>query len=709
MGVCGELGRKEKEKKNDQEIMYPSLTQCQTKNDSNNNSQFNEKYTNGEINISEEERKRKKEKEEMDRWQKEQEQTFLKKQKELEVRRRKQQEEEFQMDIKKMELERKQKEQEQIFLKKQKELQEKINKQKEEEQKLIKIEEEKKEMERKKKLIEERKRQEKQLEMKEELKKKMYINPELMSEYDFSEMEQYKIINKKKEEEKKESMKFYDMILDFSSFEQLKKDGWVINFSNEGKKKYEKSIIENNITIGILGNKNRGKSYLLGRIIGKDNYKNPNGFLVTTQGISANFPILEENDNVFITLDTAGKDNPLLGSTIFKNDGDKEKRKKEYIKKIARDQKVTEIVLADFIIQESDILITVLEQLSFAEQDMLKNLINQLKQKKKSGAGERKLIVIHNLMNITKVNEIQKFIVSVLKRSLTFSLEEQKMSNFKDDKKNIDDTKKFIYVQKKTNIDKLEIVHLIIGNDNDPEIKKEYNEPAFRYIRKAITIATQRKFDLITLFKDFITTNSQKYLNGEGFDKNSLKIDDSKYNDHESKKSIKLDEKDKQKIDLKGVRIDSRGIHNFLSSIEPRYTTKIIERDNKLYILIEFEMFGKLNPEIKTKVNIENNKYFISVGGKVEEIEKNETKDNLYKKSNGNLEYSEFFFQVIIEKYFPFKNEEGKIEEKKEYNIIKILDQEKPEKIDDIKYGIYKLLYQIEYTIIDNSDDSSEN
>jgi len=101
-------------------------------------------------------------------------------------------------------------------------------------------------------------------------------------------------------------------------------------------------------------------------------------------------------------------------------------------------------------------------------------------------------------------------------------------------------------------------------------------------------------------------------------------------------------------------------------------------------------MFGRLNEDIKTKISIDNNQYLISISGKIEESEKNDVnnKENL-KKSNGNLEYSEFFFQVIIEKYFPFKNKEGKIEEKKEYNIIKILAQ-KPIRYDDIKYGIYK-------------------
>ena len=52
---------------------------------------------------------------------------------------------------------------------------------------------------------------------------------------------------------------------------------------------------------------------------------------------------------------------------------------------MARDQKVSEYVLSDFIIEQSDVIIAVLEQLSFIEQDMLKNLIYQLKEKNIKG------------------------------------------------------------------------------------------------------------------------------------------------------------------------------------------------------------------------------------------------------------------------------------------------------------------------------------
>ena len=59
------------------------------------------------------------------------------------------------------------------------------------------------------------------------------------------------------------------MVLNFSNFGQLKKNGWEIVWGdkNEAEKKYNNCLEKNNVIIGVIGNKNRGKSFLLGRII----------------------------------------------------------------------------------------------------------------------------------------------------------------------------------------------------------------------------------------------------------------------------------------------------------------------------------------------------------------------------------------------------------------------------------------------------------
>ena len=91
-----------------------------------------------------------------------------------------------------------------------------------------------------------------------------------------------------------------------------------------------------------------------------------------------------------------------------------------------------------------------------------------------------------------------------------------------------DDSKRYVYIQdidnENENQNKLEIIHLIFGNDQVREIINEYNEPALRFIRDYITINTTRKFDIVERFPDFLIKNSKKYLTGKELDKDSIQI-----------------------------------------------------------------------------------------------------------------------------------------------------------------------------------------
>ena len=534
-----------------------------------------------------------------------------------------------------------------------------------------------------KKKREEKEKEEKTIE--EEIKKKMEekyknlkkkINPELIEDLD-PKIKQSKIIEYNIQNNDN-SENFYDMVLNFSSFEQLKekgekdKLGWYPEFFGEGKKRYEECISVDTVTIGIVGNKNRGKSFLLGRIIGKPLRA---GFFVNTIGISALFPNIEKK--AFITLDTAGKDNPLLEQNVFNNI-----KENEQIRRMARDQKVSEYVLSDFIIEQSDVIIAVLEQLSFIEQDMLKNLIYQLKEKNIKGIRKKKLIVIHNLMNITEIEGIEKFKNDILLKSLTFSLKPQKMKQFKN---NYGDEKRTIFIQKFQSEEKYEIAHLIMGHDSIKGIRENYNDPAIRYIRTEIKLAKFKKFNLIESFKNFVINNSKNYISGEPFNDKSLYID--------KNYSIRSSNPEKE-IELRGVFVDAKGIHNFFSTIEPYYSAEIIGENDKFYIEVEFEMYGNLK-DIKSKVNRQNNQYFITIQGNVEQLDEYKA-DKYY----GNLEYKEFYFQVIFEQSFPFKNEKNEIESAKEYIIINInnIIEKGKDQLNGIN-GIYTIKYPIDVGI----------
>ena len=402
-------------------------------------------------------------------------------------------------------------------------------------------------------------------------------------------------------------------------------------------------------------------------------YENPHGFLVTTSGISSIFPKLANKDKTFITLDTAGRDNPLLQNTFFE-----EKDKTELIRNIARDQKVTEIALNDFIIQESDVLITVLEQLSFNEQEMLKNLINQinnygLKFIKKNKFTGKRLIVIHNLMNISTVEGINKFINEVLLKSLTFSLDIQEnkklrikifIQNLNHDKEKNSNRRPII-----------EIVHVIVGDDSNEEIKKNFNDPAFEFIRKNITTQIGKSFNILEKFKNFIIENSKNYFEGEAFDSNSLLIGTETQEDEKVVIPIELSPELKNKqIKFKKFYINARGIHNFSSAIEPKYSTDLIEIDGKKYIEIEFELSGDVTITEKSHVT-DKEQYIFTIKGTTHNEGENSKKD--------------FEFQPIINRFLPIKDEDNNIIKNRESEII--ISKEGILTSNDEKYGIHNI------------------
>ena len=388
---------------------------------------------------------------------------------------------------------------------------------------------------------------------------------------------------------------------------------------------------------------------------------------------------------IIITLDTTGKDKPLLVDTNFLKSEDRSSTKItkiEYIKNIIRDLRVSEIVLSDFIIKESDILITVLEQLSFNEQIMLENLINQLKSKKMEANSirEKKLLVIHNLMNFTNVETIDNFIKNTLLKSLTFDLRKgkQAMSNFRGGEGNIDDRNKFVYVQKTENVDKLNIFHIFVGNDYIPEIREKYNEPAIRFIRKAIRVSSAKRIDLIEDFKNFIIRNLQKYLSGSGFQNDSLKIK----KQGNIPEAIILNKKYINAINLNRLFVDSKEINNFLSIIEPKYSAKIYKEKsgNKYFIKIIFEIHGKIG-EINSTIAVVKDQHVITIDGKI-----NDNKNINSEIVKGNLKYSDFNFQIAIKKYIVLKQNESVLI--KIYNDQRIMTKNE-------KLGIYGIKYPI--------------
>ena len=107
----------------------------------------------------------------------------------------------------------------------------------------------------------------------------------------------------------KDSIEFYDVIVGINSIKDICK-GWKIKMSKRAKDNYQKFKEDKIIKIGVIGNSNKGKSFLLSKI---SKIKLPSGTSIRTEGLSIKYPELELYTNRKIALlDSAGLETPVL-------------------------------------------------------------------------------------------------------------------------------------------------------------------------------------------------------------------------------------------------------------------------------------------------------------------------------------------------------------------------------------------------------------
>ena len=154
---------------------------------------------------------------------------------------------------------------------------------------------------------------------------------------------------------------FYDVIVSINSIKDINK-GWKIKFSDRFKKNYKNIVNSKVLKIGIIGNSNKGKSFILSKL---SRINLPSGTSIRTLLDSAGLetPVISgEGDNII-------SDN--VSSDITVNDVS------ERFKEKSREKIITESFLQNYIIHNSDILIIVVGILTYSEQKIL-NRINMI-------------------------------------------------------------------------------------------------------------------------------------------------------------------------------------------------------------------------------------------------------------------------------------------------------------------------------------------
>ena len=107
-----------------------------------------------------------------------------------------------------------------------------------------------------------------------------------------------------------DSAKYYDIIICIESLLGIE-SGWKVKSCERGKQLYEKMKNEPIIKVGVIGLRNKGKSFLLNKFLNKSL---PKGTSMKTEGLSIKYPSERDLRNLrnYILLDSVGFEMPLL-------------------------------------------------------------------------------------------------------------------------------------------------------------------------------------------------------------------------------------------------------------------------------------------------------------------------------------------------------------------------------------------------------------
>ena len=442
---------------------------------------------------------------------------------------------------------------------------------------------------------------------------------------------------------------FYDIIVDIKSVKDICK-GWNIKMSEKAEKEYEELKKGKVIKIGVIGNANKGKSFLLSKI---SQINLPVGTNIRTEGLSIKYPELEKFQNRrIVLLDSAGLETPVLN--------EEEKDEKDLFKEKSRDKLITELFLQNYIINNSDILIIVVGILTYSEQ----KLLNKIKLQLKNSKLRKSLFVIHNLMTFTKMSQVNEYIETILKKSITFKLEEgHKIST------SVEDIKGLYFVEKNDDKDPdFQIYHYMMANEGS-EAGNYLNDFTRDQLNKFFIVTIDKPFDIIETLKERFVDMSKEMF--EKTDEILLENFDNTDN-----KLIKLNKPNN--ITLKKCLIDELGFSNLRTNgFMPLYN--YYRKGDKLIVRLE----APGNCTLQS--SLENIGEYVTIrikGVKKKDKEPEDVKDNIYT----NREIGDFSLDIGLKaSEYILKSEDPKIIAKNGVFVIEYTIEENKKKVTEYK------------------------
>ena len=461
---------------------------------------------------------------------------------------------------------------------------------------------------------------------------------------------------------KEKFIDFYDVIIHIDSIKDINK-GWKVEFNEKTKEKYESFKNQKMIKIGVIGNSNKGKSFLLSKI---SKIKLPSGTSIRTEGLSIKYPDLEKfKDRKIALLDSAGLETPVLN--LSKPDNFPDDKINELFREKSREKLITELFLQNYIINNSDVLIAVVGILTYSEQKLLMKIKKEIERSKINTP----LFIIHNLITYTSVQQVQEYINDFLLKSATFTLEEgHKISTKTENKPGM-----YYYETNKEQ----KIFHLIFANENS-EAGKYYNQFTLDFLENNYQSVTHLKsFDVIETIKERFLKLSKEIIekadekdskfseekSGKANENNNTKHSHEDKTDEEIPKVIFDDSnpdliklKDEKEIILKKCLTDELGFSNLKANgFEPTYN--LFKQDKK--VIVRVEAAG--NCKIDTDIEFAGEYNIIKLWGeKKKDKEPKNEKDNIF----NTREYGSFSLEIPLKaEDYLLSNDQPTIENKK--------------------------------------------
>ncbi len=474
----------------------------------------------------------------------------------------------------------------------------------------------------------------------------------------------------------------YDFTININSILGFLK-GWNITYSKEGKKKYKYATRNQTKIFSVIGNKDRGKSFILSKIVKRDL---PYGFSIATKGLSISFP----NFDSIALLDSVGFESPLLecdGEEYILKSNNKEENKKIYeelrkkkeeikilkqtcqdineirdkeneffnernefrnklinkddqIYTLTNERRITDFFLQRFIIENANVLLLVVGKLSIDDQFFLNKLTRLIQDNQKQFL--QKIVVIHNLMTMKDRKTVEEYIENTLKKSLTFTLNEGPILILKG--KEPKEYNRISFVEESEDAQDKQILHLIMAQEGT-EAGRYYNESAIEHIRNLGKIMiSHKRFDIIEKLKNYFCEISETILKFENSTE-KIKPENIEYieNEKEEKLILKYNKELKLETFYGDLISDTFG--------DPKFTpTSHIVPNDPDYLKIYLDCPGKTEI-IDINISYQNQNSIVFIKGKREK----ENKKALGKKFGSG----DFMLKIIL------KNKDGDITKSK--------------------------------------------